>query len=171
LSHEIALLEEIAPSWLGVRFGPAPASIRTGRHLPAGANRLDLVEAGSPAEQAGLQIGDVILGPPGQPFESPRQIREWTMTSPPGIPLALSVLRPGQTTEEDREFETTLFLRPLPVDLPRISGPPQVGERAPQLPASVVAAARADCRISEAALTSCFSGPRGADPARRRCPR
>jgi thiol-disulfide isomerase/thioredoxin len=139
LSDEIALLEEIAPSWLGVRFGPMPESTRTGRHLPAGANRLDLVEPGSPAEEAGLEVGDVVLGPPGQPFESPRQIREWTMTSPPGIPLALSVLRPGQTREEDREFEATLILRPLPVDLPRISETPQARDRAPQLPATLVA--------------------------------
>jgi len=137
LSHDMALLEEIAPSWLGVRFRAVPEAIRPGRHLPAGANRLDAVEPDSPAEEAGLRIGDIVLGPPGQPFESPRQIREWTMTSPPGIALALSVLRPGRTTEDDREFETTLVLRPLPVDLPRTSGPPQVGERAPQLPAAV----------------------------------
>ena len=139
LSDEIALLEEIAPSWLGVRFRPVPDSTRKGRDLPAGANRPDLIEPDSPAKEAGLEAGDIVLGPPGQPFESTGQIREWTMTSPSGIPLALSVLRPGETTEEDQEFEATLILRPLPVDLPSISGPPQVGDRAPQLPATLVA--------------------------------
>ena len=95
-----------------------PDSTRKGRDLPAGANRLDLIEPDSPAKEAGLEAGDIVLGPPGQPFESTGQIREWTMTSPSGIPLALSVLRPGETTEEDQEFEATLTLRPFPVELP-----------------------------------------------------
>ena len=50
---------------------------------------------GVAAREAGLEAGDIVLGPPGRPFSAPQQIREWTMLSPRGTPLPLRVLRPG----------------------------------------------------------------------------
>lgn len=137
LGDELALLQEISPSWLGVRFRPVGAPMRAQRRLPAGANMLEAVYPDSPAQEAGLEAGDIIVGPPGQPFGSPRELREWTMTSARGISLPLVAVRPGGKGTEDREFEATVVLRPTPGDLPNLAGPPSVGDRAPVLPSSL----------------------------------
>ena len=134
LNTELALLEEISPSWLGVQFRAVTQAVRTGRRLPGGANLLDAVYPDSPAEKAGIEVGDIVLGLPDRPFAASRELREWTMTAPRGVPLPLVVLRPGETAEDDREFEAQLVLGPTPLDLPRLPTPPLVGERAPDLP-------------------------------------
>jgi thiol-disulfide isomerase/thioredoxin len=139
LSADVATLEEISPTWLGVRFRAVPEAVRTSRHLPEGANFLDVIYPGSPAEKAGLQAGDIVLGPPAKPFESPRELREWTMTAPRGIPLPLLALRPGEDGQPDEPFQATLVLRADPVDLPALPAPPQTGQRAPDLPAALQA--------------------------------
>ncbi|HEY3119084.1 MAG TPA: redoxin domain-containing protein, partial [Vicinamibacteria bacterium] len=137
LSAEIALLKEISPSWLGVRFRAVPESVRSGRRLPAGANFLDAVYPGSPAEKAGLQAGDIVLGPPARPFDAPRELREWTMTAPIDVPLPMLVVRPGEAGKDDAELEATLVLRSDPVDLPQLPAAALVGERAPALSSSL----------------------------------
>jgi len=134
LSSEIELLKEILPSWLGVRFKSLPDSVRAARRLPAGANLLEAVYPGSPAEEAGLRAGDIILGQPGQPFDLAQELREWTMTAPRDTPLTLLALRPGNDAEEDSELEVMVELGPYPVDLPQLREPPRVGDRGPTLP-------------------------------------
>jgi thiol-disulfide isomerase/thioredoxin len=134
LAEELALLAEILPSWLGVRFNPAPDSVRAERGLTAGATLLQQVYPESPASEAGLEVGDIVLGPPERLFDSPGQLREWTMTSPRDTPLPLEVLRPAVDVAGDVAFEATLFLRPLPLEWPELPGPPQVGDVAPALP-------------------------------------
>jgi thiol-disulfide isomerase/thioredoxin len=135
LEEDLELMQEILPSWLGVRFRAVPPSLRSGREdLTDGAAFLDAVYADSPALEAGLVAGDIVLGPPDRPFEANREIREWTMTSARDTPLALRVLRPGDTVEEDREFEATLSLRAYPLEWPKLQGPPQLGQAAPPLP-------------------------------------
>ena len=47
----------------------------------------------SPAQEAELQPGDVVLGPPEAHFEDPRQIREWTMLATVDKPASLAALR------------------------------------------------------------------------------
>ena len=137
LSGELAILEEIAPSWLGVHFQPVSPAVRAEHRLPAGANLLDAVYPDSPAREAGLEVGDIILGPPGQPFTSSRELREWTMTAPRGVPLSLAAVRPGEHAEDDLEFEAALTLRLAPIDLPKLPSPPVVGDRAPVLPSTL----------------------------------
>jgi thiol-disulfide isomerase/thioredoxin len=137
LGTDVALLKEISPSWLGVRFRAVPESVRASRGLPAGANFLDAVYPDSPAREAGLEAGDIVLGPPRQPFDSPRELREWTMTAPTGVPLPLLVVRPGEVGQADLQFEATLVLRTDPVDLPTLPEPPLAGGRAPSLPAAL----------------------------------
>jgi hypothetical protein len=116
LSADVALREEIEPSWIGVNFVPAPPEARQKRRgLPAGAALLKAVDAGSPAEEAGLQAGDIVLGPPGQLFTRPQQLREWAMTAVRDAPAVLRVLRPGTGAEREREFEVTVSPRVQPV--------------------------------------------------------
>lgn len=137
LADELALLEEVLPSWLGVRFGPLADTVRAERDLSAGATLLQAVYPDSPALEGGLEAGDIVLGPPEAPFNAPGQLREWTFTSPRETPLQMVVVRPGVEPENDVEFQTTLFLRPYPLEWPELPGPPQVGDLAPVLPSSL----------------------------------
>ncbi|MEE9291970.1 MAG: hypothetical protein V3U83_03470, partial [Acidobacteriota bacterium] len=142
LADEIELLEELLPSWLGVRFGQVPSALRSGRELPPGATWLRAVFPESPAMAAGLETGDIILGPPGKPFEAFGQLREWTMTSPRKTPLKLAVLRAGAEIAEDERFESTLLLHPYPLEWPKLESPPQVGDEAPRLPSGLESVSR-----------------------------
>lgn len=137
LKAELALLDEILPSWLGVKFRAIPPVVRAARTLPAGANLLDAVYPDSAAARAGIEVGDIVVGPPGRPFEAPRELREWSMTAPRGVPLPMVILRPGETVEADRQFEVELNLGPTPIDLPRLPAPALVGERAPAMSSAV----------------------------------
>jgi thiol-disulfide isomerase/thioredoxin len=86
----------------------------------------------SPAITAGLEVGDIIVGPPKNPFVEPNQVREWTMRSEIGTPERLRVLR------EARPLEVTLRPGPYPVEMPKLPGPPQVGSTAPPLKVELV---------------------------------
>ena len=121
LADELALLEEVLPSWLGVRFNPAPESVRAERGLEDGATLLQQVYPDSPASEAGLEVGDIVLGPPERPFDAPGQLREWTMISPRNTPLKLDVLRPAVEPENDHSFPG----KPLsPAAAARVAGAP-----------------------------------------------
>ena len=137
LADELQLLEEILPSWLGVRYRRVPSVLSSGRQLPPGATWLQAVFPDSPAMEAGLEVGDIVLGPPARPFTASGQLREWTMTSSRGTPQALRVLRPAARAEDDLELEVTLSLRPYPVVWPELPGPLQVGDAAPALPSGL----------------------------------
>jgi thiol-disulfide isomerase/thioredoxin len=137
LTDELQLLEEVLPSWLGVKYAAVPVGLRAGREIPAGASWVQQVFPESPAAEAGLEAGDVVLGPPETTFDFHGQLREWTMTSPRGRPMPLRVIRPGPVPEEDRAFVASAVLRPLPVEWPELPGPSRPGERAPALPSSL----------------------------------
>jgi thiol-disulfide isomerase/thioredoxin len=137
LEEDLRLLEEVLPSWLGVRFRSVPSPMREDRELPKGASYLQAVYPDSPALEAGLEVGDIVLGPPEKLFSAPQQIREWTMLSPRDTPLPIRVLRPGDSVEDDLEFETTLELTTFPLEIPELPAPPQVGDAAPALPSGL----------------------------------
>ena len=137
LADDIALLKKVLPSWLGVRFGPVAQSIRKSRGLTAGAALLRAVYPDSPASEAGLQAGDIVLGTPERDFDAAGQLREWTMISPRDTPLPLRVLRPNDSPSLDQGFDAMPVLRPLPLKLPKLPGPPQIGEAAPSLPTNL----------------------------------
>jgi thiol-disulfide isomerase/thioredoxin len=139
LRAEMAVLEEVSPSWLGVRFRPVTDDVRQRGGLPDGATLLDAVYPESPAREAGLQVGDILLGPPGQPFRSSRELREWTLLAPRGVPFAMAILRPTDAGESGTRLEASLVLRAAPVDWPKLPDPPRTGDRAPALPAGLQA--------------------------------
>jgi thiol-disulfide isomerase/thioredoxin len=126
--EELELAETVLPGWMGIRFKQANPRLRAEYGLANGTVAVVLVYPDSPAQEAGLEVGDLILGPPDKPFSEPNQIREWVMTSTIGKPEPLLVLR-----RNDR-LQLTLTPKPYPLKWPSLPGPPKIGSVAPALP-------------------------------------
>jgi thiol-disulfide isomerase/thioredoxin len=144
LEDERTLLEQITPSFLGVRYGPVtPALAQANPGFPNG-TQVQYVEEGSAAAEAGVQIGDVLLGPSDRPFTSARDIRNWTTTAPRDRGLAFRLYRPGKDGQPGGELHTVVHLRPYAGD--RIGGgiAPRLGSAAPILPAGMTSGRPAD---------------------------
>ena len=124
------------PAWMGIQFRPLTEAQRTREHRTAGAVTVMTVYPDSPASKAGLEIGDVILGPPDAPFMEPHQVREWTMRREIGEPAPLEIARNGLA------FQIALKPEPYPIKMPELPGPPKVGSIAP--PLTKVSAFRGD---------------------------
>jgi S1-C subfamily serine protease len=99
LEDDLAAAREVLPAWLGIRFGEVAAPVRKAQKLTPGAASVTAVYPDSPALEADLQVGDVVLGPPEAPFSDPRQIREWTMLATVDKPASLAVLRGDERLE------------------------------------------------------------------------
>jgi thiol-disulfide isomerase/thioredoxin len=126
--EELKLAEAILPAWMGIRFKQANPTLRTEHGLADGAAAVLTVYPDSPAQAAGLAVGDLVIGPPGEPFTEANQIREWVMTSPIGAPAPLDVLR------ERQPVRLTLTPERYPMKWPDLPGPPKLGSAAPPLP-------------------------------------
>ena len=61
LVDDIQLLQELQPTWLGVRYGVVPAALRNAYPTLSGAAHIQAVEERSPAAEAGLKPGDLVL--------------------------------------------------------------------------------------------------------------
>jgi thiol-disulfide isomerase/thioredoxin len=126
-AEDVRIARESAPAWMGISFRPVANEKNPPSGLPTGAVRVREVMPQSPAERAGLDVGDVILGPPGRSFEEPRQVREWTMLRAVGEPAPLEVLRGREVSVR------TLVPDTHPGRFPDLPGPPEVGSAAPAL--------------------------------------
>ena len=126
---DLAVVERVLPSWFGIQFGPVPDARLEELGLDRGAVVVQHVYDDSAAGNAGIRIGDLVLGPPDRPFDEPRRIREWIMGSPRDTPLTLRLLRDGEPVE------VSVSLGRYPAELPRLPAPPGAGDRAPALPA------------------------------------
>jgi thiol-disulfide isomerase/thioredoxin len=124
LDDEQKAFKDALPGWMGIGFQPLMPHRRERLGLEDGATVVTAVMPGSPALTAGLNVGDVVLGPPGHPFKEEAEIRIWTMLLPVGKPQPLVVDRNGQ--------RQTLTLIPgaRPLDLPNL-GPPKPASAAP----------------------------------------
>ncbi|MFQ5514936.1 MAG: PDZ domain-containing protein [Myxococcota bacterium] len=96
LEEESLILLDVMPGWIGIQFKPIDEKRRRELGVARGAVVVQNVLPDSPASAAGLERDDIILGPPGHPFQEPRQIREWVMTSIVGEERAFEVLRDGE---------------------------------------------------------------------------
>jgi len=117
---------------MGIYFRPLDEAQQKKWSTSAGAVAVMTVNEGSPAEAAGLKVGDIILGPPGALFKEPTQVREWTMRSEIGVDYELATLRDGTARN------VTLRPGPYPLELPELPGPPKVGAVAPTMDIQVV---------------------------------
>jgi thiol-disulfide isomerase/thioredoxin len=132
LAEERRLVEELMPAYMGIYFRPITEAQQKQWSAREGAVAVQTVNEGSPAEAAGLKVGDVILGPPGAHFTEPTQVREWTMRSEIGVDYPLDTLRDGAPRL------ITLRPGPYPLELPKLPGPPKVGSVAPSMDVQIV---------------------------------
>src|SRR5581483_5183581 len=68
---DVKLAENVLPAWMGINFRQAAEKSRTEHQLKEGAAAVLTVYPDSPANAAGLEVGDLIVGPPGHPFVEP----------------------------------------------------------------------------------------------------
>lgn len=125
--QDLSDAQAVFPAWLGIQFGGVPRAVATRFELPSGASMIQRVFPDSPAARASLRPGDIVLGPPGAPFEDNAQVRSWTMLSPTETPLPMVILREGKT------LTANITLTPYPSALPKLPTRPKEGEKAPAL--------------------------------------
>ncbi len=112
LDAERQLLLENLPSYLGVGY----EAIKKGRmqqlDLKPGAVVINRVVSGSPADNAGLKVGDIIAGAKGKPFVFKNHLRFWVMTTVPDQPQPLNVIRGAE------RLKLPLTLKPFDAKIP-----------------------------------------------------
>jgi thiol-disulfide isomerase/thioredoxin len=116
---------------MGIRYRPLDEGDRKREGVPRGTVAVMTVYPDSPAAAAGLQVGDLILGPPDKPFDEPNQVREWTMRREVGELSPLEVLR------NDATVRIALRPGPYPMEMPKLPGPPKIGAVAPPIKVDV----------------------------------
>lgn len=89
------------PPRLGVQVQPMTRELRAFFGGPAERGVLVVrVLADSPAADAGLSVGDVLLSVDGEDLDDPRDLRRRTATAPPRARIDLEILREGEVSEE-----------------------------------------------------------------------
>jgi hypothetical protein len=81
------------PGWLGITFIPISHGRRKSLRVSDGAAQITSVLSHSPAAEAGLRSGDIVLGPPGRPLSHPRNLRPFIASSAMNVALPIEVLR------------------------------------------------------------------------------
>lgn len=127
LADDRRLVETVMPAWMGVQYRPVPESQRKEQGLEKGAVTVITVYPDSASAKAGLEVGDIILGPPGAHFVETHALREWIMRSEVGTPVALDI------HHEAKPVQVSLRPDPFPLEMPKLPGPPELGSPAPPL--------------------------------------
>jgi len=126
-ADEVKDAQAALPAWMGIQFRDTKQPTRDALDLAEGAATVMTVYPQSPAQQAGLQPGDIVTGPPGAPFRERNEIRASTMLAKLGEPRTLDVIRDAQ------HLQVTLLPEPYPLKWPALPGPPKIGSVAPAL--------------------------------------
>ena len=122
---DVRLAGKVQPAWMGIRFKPLSPEQQETTGLAQGATAVVTVYPDSPAQAAGFEVGDIVIGPADEPFTERNQIREWTMLSRVDAPTPLRVRRDAD------EVQLTLVPKPFPLKWPELPGPPKEGSPAP----------------------------------------
>jgi len=125
-------------SYLGVYVAEIDAERAKTLKLPEERGvEITRVESDSPAEKAGLKVGDVVLGYEGQKIEGMEQFRRMIRETPPGRHASLQVFRNGgqQTlTAVIGKTKPQTFSFASPQDMIRVAPiPPDVVSALPEL--------------------------------------
>src|SRR5262249_14985059 len=73
--QDVATAQRAQPAWMGIQFKESSAEQQKGLGVGQGAAMVVAVYPDSPAAAAGIEAGDVILGPPATPFTEKNQVR------------------------------------------------------------------------------------------------
>jgi hypothetical protein len=162
---DVELAQRALPAWMGIRFDSTSPAAQKKYQLPSGAALVRDVYPGSPAGKAGLQAGDILLGPVERPFTEHHEVRVWTFLSTPGQAQKLVVLRGGQ--------RSTMNFTPgtFPGELPALPGPPKPGLKAPPLSLNPFGGKKLAPALTAGTPRLLFFWPPTAGPARPRSPR
>ena len=97
----------IARPWIGVRYLLVDRQLAADRDLPvdhgvlidAGANGAPAISPGSPADEAGLVEGDIVVAVDGDPVDADHDLSTRILPHVPGDTVHLSVVRGGDTLD------------------------------------------------------------------------
>jgi len=125
MDEDLKLAKSVLPGWMGVSFQGVSPEVQQKKALPDGASLVTTVFPDSPAKAAGFEVGDIVLGPPGDPFTAKNQLRAFTMLSVIDQGAPLDVLR------DTGHVTLTLVPKPYPMKWPELPGPAEIGSQAP----------------------------------------
>ena len=112
--------DELARPYLGVRYEPVTMQLAEAQNLAvkegalirpgtaADGSRTPAVEPGGPADEAGMEDGDIVVSIDGHPIDSEHPLDATLSQFAPGRTVPVEVLRDGQTVT----LEVTLGTRP-----------------------------------------------------------
>ena len=106
------------PSWFGISFRPLKKGERT--ELPRGAVHVEQVYLRTPAANAGIRIGDIIVTMGDKQLREPYEIRERVMLSPAGRPTPVKLIRNGKLITRQVHFKR--LTEPPAMKLPPLLG-------------------------------------------------
>ena len=144
---------KVERGWIGARVQPMTDELAetVGLDKPRGA-MIAAIDPGSPAAQAKLQPGDVILSYEGQPIERSRHLPRVIAATPPNRPVKLTIWRDG------KEFEVELKTAALDPNRP---APPPPEPEKPKPPATVDAFGLKLAKITPGAAQAIFAAGAG----------
>src|SRR5437870_1510773 len=121
-------------AWLGVYSQQISPELREGLDYDGAGALVTRVLPDSPAEQAGIERGDVIVCVGSRGVDSPDALADAVRASQPGTSLDVTVVRDGQR----RSMRVTLAARdeggnPDSFDVPVPPAPPRMGQREPDV--------------------------------------
>jgi serine protease Do len=106
---------KVERGWIGARIQPVTDDIAESVGLDkARGAMIASIDPGSPAAQAKLQPGDVILSYDGKPIERSRQLPRFVAASPPDKPVKATIWRDGKEHEVEMKVAALDPNRPAP---------------------------------------------------------
>ena len=106
---------KVERGWIGARIQPVTDEIAEAVGLDKGRGAMiAVIDPASPAAQAKLQPGDVILAYDGKPIDRSRQLPRLVADTPPETPVKLSVWRDGKEQEVELKIAAANPNRPAP---------------------------------------------------------
>jgi len=106
---------KVERGWIGARIQPVTDEIAEAVGLDKGRGAMiAVIDPASPAAQAKLQPGDVIISYDGKPIDRSRQLPRMVADTPPETPVMLTVWRDGKEHEVELKVAGLNSNRPTP---------------------------------------------------------
>lgn len=106
---------KVERGWIGARIQPVTDEIAEAVGLDKGRGAMiAVIDPASPAAQAKLQPGDVIISYDGKPIDRSRQLPRMVADTPPETPVKLTVWRDGKEHEVELKVAGLNSNRPTP---------------------------------------------------------